>query len=130
MDFQETKSCFDNNIKFDKVFLINIKDELLEERVINRRVHIKSGRVYNLKSMPPKVDGLDDITGEPLTHRNDDKPEILKNRLIAYHEQTEPILDYLKFKGIDIIEIDGEAPINSQVEKVKNEMKKSVKNKI
>jgi adenylate kinase len=127
-NLKQAKSCFDNEIHFDKVFLIQIEDEMLAERIVNRRVHIPSGRVYNLKTMPPKVEGLDDVTGEQLTLRNDDRPDILKNRLLNYREQTEPILEYFKFKGINVIEINGVAPIEEQVEQVKREID-SVKRK-
>ncbi len=126
-NLKQTKSCFDNGIYFDKVFLLNVEDDVLEERIVNRRVHPASGRVYNLKTMPPKIEDKDDITGEPLVQRNDDRPEILKNRLQTYREQTEPILDYLKVKGINVIQIDATSPIEEQVEQIKKELKSSSK---
>jgi adenylate kinase len=129
-NLKQVKACFDNNIYFDKVFVIDVEDKILEDRILNRRVHIPSGRVYNLNTIPPKVEGLDDITGEPLTHRNDDRPEILKNRLETYREQTEPIIEYLKFKGKEIVLIDGASPIVEQVTHIKNEIKLVQKNKI
>lgn len=118
----QAKSCFDRNILFDKVFLIDVKDETLEKRIVNRRIHLPSGRVYNIETMPPKVAGKDDITGEELTHRNDDQPEILKKRLEVYQKQTAPIIEYLNFKGIDLIHINGEAPIQEQVDSIKKEI--------
>lgn len=126
-NLKQAKACFDNKLHFDKIFLLNVQDDVLEERIVNRRVHPGSGRVYNLKTMPPKVEGKDDVTGEPLVQRNDDRPEILQNRLKAYREQTEPILEYLKFKGINVVEIDATAPIEEQVAKVKEELKSSPK---
>ncbi|NCQ51655.1 nucleoside monophosphate kinase [archaeon] len=129
-NLKQAKSCFDNGVIFDKVFLIDVEDDILAERVINRRVHAKSGRVYNLKTMPPKVEGLDDVTGEPLMQRNDDRPEILERRLEAYKEQTQPILEYLKFKGIDVLNINGVALIDDQISQVRRELKKTSKNKI
>lgn len=129
-NLKQAKSCFDNNIIFDKIFLINIEDDLLMERIINRRVHIPSGRVYNLKTMPPKITGLDDITGDKLVLRNDDKPEILKKRLENYNEQTAPILDYFKFKGFKIIEVNASSPIINQINFIKNEINQNMKKKL
>lgn len=129
-NLKQTKTCFDNGLHFDKIFFLSVEDSLLEERIVNRRVHASSGRVYNLKTMPPKVEGKDDVTGEELVQRNDDKPEILRNRLQTYKEQTEPILEYLKFKGMDIVEIDATAPIEEQVTSVKKELKSSSKIKL
>jgi len=119
---KQADACFENNLKFDKIFLLNIDDEVLEERIIHRRVHPKSGRVYNVKTMPPKVEGQDDFTGEPLVQRNDDKPEVLKNRLKEYREQTEPIVKFLREKGMNIVELDASGPIEQQLLKVKEEL--------
>lgn len=129
-NLKQAKTCLDKNLNFEKVFLINVEDSVLEDRIVNRRVHLPSGRVYNLKTIPPKVEGLDDVTGEPLTHRNDDKPEVLQKRLATYREQTEPIIEYLKFNGVEIIEIDGSSPILEQVDKVKKEINNSKKLKL
>ena len=70
-----------DNHKIDKVFAFNMPDELLVERVTGRRLHKNSGRSYHIKFKPPKVEGKDDVTGEPLYHRKDDTEPILKNRL-------------------------------------------------
>lgn len=129
-NLKQAKACFDNGLHFDKIFMLNVEDEVLEERIVNRRVHPGSGRVYNLKTMPPQIEGKDDVTGEPLVQRNDDRPEILQNRLKAYREQTEPILEYFKFKGLNVIEIDAVSPIEEQVATVKEELKKAQKLKI
>jgi len=59
-----------------------------------------SGRVYNLVFNPPKVDGIDDETGEPLVQRDDDKPESVRNRLEVFQNVTEPVLDFYRKKGI------------------------------
>ncbi len=126
---KQASACFENGLKFDKIFLLNIDDEVLEERIIHRRVHQKSGRVYNVKTMPPKVEGKDDFTGEPLVQRNDDKPEVLKNRLKEYREQTEPIVEFLRKKGMNIIELDASGPIEQQLITVKDKLGRSNKPK-
>ncbi|MEG1056405.1 MAG: adenylate kinase, partial [Janthinobacterium sp.] len=64
------------------------------ERMDGRRSHPGSGRVYHVKFNPPKVDGIDDITGEPLIQRDDDKAETVKKRLDVYHNQTKVLLGY------------------------------------
>jgi adenylate kinase len=61
-----------------------------------RRVHLASGRTYHVIFNPPKTEGKDDVTGEPLIQRDDDKEETVRKRLQVYHEQTEPLIDYYK----------------------------------
>ena len=80
----------------DKVIEFNVDEKLLEERIVGRRIHKASGRSYHLKFNPPKVEGKDDITGEPLMHRADDTAEALHKRMGEYHEKTSPILNYYK----------------------------------
>jgi adenylate kinase len=78
--------------KIDKVVELKIDDSLLVERIEGRRIHKASGRSYHLKFNPPKVAGLDDITGDALIQRPDDNHEVLQKRMLAYHQQTSPIL--------------------------------------
>ena len=85
--------------QINKVFKFNIKDELLTERITGRRIHKPSGRSYHVKYNPPKVDGIDDVTGEPLIQRKDDTEAILVNRLKQYHTMTSPIADYYRNTG-------------------------------
>lgn len=89
-----------DGIKIDKAIEFNINDDLLVERISGRRIHEKSGRSYHLKFNPPKVEGKDDVTGEPLMQRKDDNEDALKKRLSDYHKMTVPILDYFREKGI------------------------------
>lgn len=84
----------DNGIHVDYVLEIDVPDDLIVERMCGRRSHPASGRVYHIKFNPPKVDDLDDITGEPLVQRDDDKPETVMKRLAVYHNQTEVLLGY------------------------------------
>jgi adenylate kinase len=100
-----------DNSKIDKVIEFNIRDELLNERITGRRVHKSSGRSYHVKYNPPKVDGIDDVTGEPIIQREDDKEDILKKRLGAYHEQTVPILDYYRSQN-KLVTLNAEESIN------------------
>lgn len=82
------------NISLDHVIEIVVPDSEIMDRLCGRRVHVASGRVYHIKFNPPKVDGIDDITGEPLIHRDDDKEQTIANRLAVYHQQTEPLVNY------------------------------------
>jgi len=82
------------NIKLDHVVEIAVPDEEIINRISGRRVHVASGRVYHIKFNPPLVNGIDDITGEPLVQRDDDREETVKKRLEVYHKQTEPLIQY------------------------------------
>jgi adenylate kinase len=81
-------------VAIDYVLEIDVPDEAIVERMSGRRVHAASGRTYHVKFNPPKVPGKDDITGDPLIQRDDDKEETVKKRLSVYHEQTEILLSY------------------------------------
>jgi adenylate kinase len=81
-------------INVDYVLEIDVPDESIVERMSGRRSHPGSGRVYHIKFNPPKVDNLDDLTGEPLIQRDDDKAETVMKRLSVYHNQTEVLLGY------------------------------------
>jgi len=84
----------DNGINVDYVLEFDVPDELIVERMSGRRSHPASGRVYHTKFNPPKVADVDDVTGEPLVQRDDDKEETVKKRLEVYHNQTEVLLGY------------------------------------
>ena len=81
-------------VKLDLVLEIDVPDDAIIERMSGRRAHLPSGRTYHLKFNPPKVDGKDDVTGEPLIQRDDDKVETVKKRLQVYQSQTRPLVDY------------------------------------
>lgn len=82
------------HIKLDHVIEIAVPDEEIISRISGRLVHLPSGRVYHKESHPPKKNWLDDVTGEPLIQRDDDKEETIKKRLAVYHQQTEPLINY------------------------------------
>ena len=81
-------------IKLDYVVEIAVDDSEIIERMSGRRVHLPSGRTYHVKFNPPKIAGKDDVTGEDLIQRDDDKEATVKTRLDVYHEQTEPLISY------------------------------------
>ena len=81
-------------VKLDYVLEIDVPDDVVRERVTGRRVHAGSGRVYHIKYNPPKVEGRDDVTGEPLEQRADDTLEKINTRLEKYHAETEPLIGY------------------------------------
>ncbi|MBP6367743.1 MAG: adenylate kinase [Nitrosomonas sp.] len=81
-------------VPIDFVVEIDVADAEIVKRMSGRRVHTASGRTYHIDFNPPKVDGKDDVTGESLIQRDDDKEETVRKRLEVYHEQTEPLIDY------------------------------------
>ncbi|KAG9068907.1 adenylate kinase [Linnemannia hyalina] len=84
----------------DTVVELAIDDNLLVSRITGRLIHVPSGRSYHKEFAPPKVPMKDDITGEPLVQRSDDNAEALQKRLVAYHKQTVPVVEYYKKKGL------------------------------
>src|SRR5205814_9803459 len=81
-------------VDIDNVVEIVVPDAVIVERMSGRRAHLPSGRTYHVKFNPPKVAGKDDVTGEPLVQRDDDKEETVKKRLEVYRAQTRPLVDY------------------------------------
>ena len=81
-------------VELDYVVEIAVDDSEIIERMSGRRTHPSSGRTYHVKYNPPKVAGKDDLTGEDLIQRDDDKEETVKKRLAVYHDQTKPLIDY------------------------------------
>lgn len=86
----------DAGVPIDAVVDIDVPDAEIIKRMSGRRVHLASGRTYHIVFNPPKVASTDDVTGEPLIQREDDKEETVKKRLDVYHAQTEPLVDYYK----------------------------------
>ncbi|MCA1928458.1 adenylate kinase [Rheinheimera sp.] len=85
-----------NGVMVDHVIEFDVPDDVIVERMSGRRVHPASGRVYHVSYNPPKVDGKDDLTGEDLVIREDDKEETVRKRLAIYHEQTELLVGYYR----------------------------------
>src|SRR3954462_13142503 len=82
------------NVPIDFVLEIDVADEEIIQRMSGRRVHPPSGRIYHVKFNPPRAEGRDDVTGEPLVLRDDDREETVKKRLDVYRAQTRPLVDY------------------------------------
>ncbi|MCU0613912.1 MAG: adenylate kinase [Desulfobacterales bacterium] len=83
-------------VAIDAVVDIDVPDAEIIKRMSGRRVHLASGRTYHIVFNPPKKEGKDDITGEDLIQRDDDKEETVRKRLDIYHSQTEPLVEYYK----------------------------------
>ncbi len=90
----QAEAMRDAGVKLDYVLEIDVPFEAIIERMSGRRSHPASGRTYHVKFNPPKVEGKDDITGEPLIQRDDDKEDTVKKRLEVYASQTRPLVDY------------------------------------
>jgi adenylate kinase len=86
-------------VELDYVIEIAVDDEEIIKRMSGRRVHMASGRSYHVVFNPPKVAGVDDITGEPLIQRDDDTEETVRKRLNVYHEQTKPLVGFYSAAG-------------------------------
>lgn len=86
-------------VNLDAVLEIKVEDEAIVQRMSGRRMHPNSGRTYHVLYNPPKVEGIDDETGDPLVQRDDDQEDTVRNRLNIYHEQTEPLVAYYQQWG-------------------------------
>ncbi|MGX2039580.1 adenylate kinase [Methylocaldum sp. MU1018] len=86
-------------VSIDHVIEIAVDDEEIVKRLSGRRVHPASGRTYHVVFNPPKIEGRDDVTGEPLIQRDDDKEDTVRKRLQVYHEQTKPLVGYYQQKA-------------------------------
>ena len=83
-----------DGVHIDHVVEIHVEDEDIIQRMSGRRVHPASGRTYHIQFNPPKAEGIDDESGEPLVQREDDNEETVKKRLQVYHAQTAPLIEY------------------------------------
>jgi adenylate kinase len=90
----QAEAMRDAGVAIDFVLEIDVPDAEIIERMSGRRVHVASGRTYHVKFNPPKTAGKDDVTGEDLIQRDDDKEETVRKRLEVYHSQTKPLVDY------------------------------------
>lgn len=107
-------------IEIDAVIEIDVPDTEIINRMSGRRAHLPSGRTYHIVYNPPLVNGKDDETDEDLVQREDDRPQVVKERLEVYHEQTAPLIHYyqaaaIENKALKYIKVDGTQPIE-QVE--------------
>jgi adenylate kinase len=118
----------DAGVEIDAVIEIDVPDSVIVERMSGRRVHPASGRTYHVVFNPPKVEGKDDETGEDLIQREDDKEEVVLDRLKVYHEQTEPLVSYYtneasKNPSLKYIKIDGTKHIDEVQKEILDNLK-------
>lgn len=90
----QAKGLLELELGIDKVIEISVGDDEIVERLSGRRVHSGSGRTYHVNYNPPAKDGVDNISGECLIQRDDDKEETVRNRLSIYHQQTKPLIKF------------------------------------
>lgn len=110
-------------IAIDHVIEIAVDDEEIVKRISGRRVHLASGRAYHVDYNPPKVTGVDDVTGEPLVLRDDDAEAIIRERLTVYHTQTEPLIGYYQaLTTPKFHRIEGNAPVDDVFQAVLQEI--------
>lgn len=104
-------------VKIDFVLEFDVADSVIVERMSGRRVHQPSGRTYHVVYNPPKVEGKDDVTGEELIIRQDDKPETVLDRLAVYHKQTKPLIAYYteeaRAGNTQYFRLDGTQPVEA-----------------
>ena len=117
-NIEQAKSLDQAGVSIDLVIYLKILEEQIIERMSGRRIHLASGRSYHTTFNPPKVDGKDDLTGEDLIQRSDDKPDVIKKRLEVYFNETEPMLDFYENKDIQFCEIDASEPVKAVTEKI------------
>ena len=94
----QAEALAQQNIQIDSVIEIKVEDAQIISRLAGRRVHLASGRVYHIVNNPPKQKNVDDLTGEPLIQREDDKEDTIKQRLEVYRKQTEPLVNFYQEK--------------------------------
>ena len=103
-------------ITVDFVLEFDVPDEIIVDRIIGRRVHAGSGRVYHVKYNPPKTENKDDVPGEELTIRKDDQEETVRKRLVEYHQLTAPLIQYYQkeaqMSDVKYNRIDGTRPVS------------------
>ena len=105
------KAVSELNDKIDYAINVDVKDDNIIRRMSGRRACLNCGATYHIVNVPPKKEGICDTCGSELVIRDDDKEETVKARLLAYHEQTQPLIDYYNNKGI-LKEVDGTKDMN------------------
>ncbi|WP_230656664.1 adenylate kinase [Psychrobacter sp. I-STPA10] len=95
----QAEALVDAGVDINHVVEISVPDDEIVNRLSGRRSHPASGRVYHIKHNPPKQEGIDDVTGEPLVQRDDDKEETIRERLSTYHQQTSSLVGFYQQKA-------------------------------
>ena len=122
----QAKILDDMGVSFSHVIEIVVEDDVIVNRMSGRRVHPGSGRNYHIDYNPPKIEGIDDESGEALIQREDDKPETVLKRLDVYHEQTEPLTNFYKEisskSELVYFSVDGSKSVNEVFANIKKEI--------
>ena len=113
-------------IQFTHVIEIHVDDEVIVNRMSGRRVHPGSGKNYHIEYNPPKVEGIDDETGETLIQREDDKPDTVLKRLSVYHDQTKPLSEFYKnhsnSSNLKYLKVDGSKTVDEVFELISSQI--------
>ena len=122
----QAKILDDMGVSFSHVIEIVVEDDVIVSRMSGRRVHPGSCRNYHIDYNPPKIEGIDDESGEALIQREDDKPETVLKRLDVYHEQTEPLTNFYKEisskSELVYFSVDGSKSVNEVFANIKKEI--------
>ncbi len=115
-------------VNVDYVIELAVDDSVIVERMSGRRAHLASGRTYHVVYNPPKVENQDDVTGEPLVVREDDKEETVRARLNVYHNQTAPLVDYYQTEAqqgsTQYLQFDGTKPMSEVSQNIEQALSK------
>jgi adenylate kinase len=121
----QAEAMRDAGVAIDAVVEIVVPDDDIVKRLSGRRSHPASGRVYHVVHNPPRVEGKDDVTGEQLIQRDDDKEETIRNRLATYHAQTEVLSSFYEtLDGTELIQVDGAQSIDGVRTAIAEELRK------
>ena len=122
----QAKQLSQMGIIFSHVIEIFVNDEEIVNRMSGRRVHPGAGRNYHIVHNPPQIEGVDDVTGESLVQREDDKPETVLKRLEVYHDQTKPLTDFYnslsKKDNIKFFRVDGSKHVEEVFKSISKEI--------
>lgn len=131
----QAEALTERGLHIDHIVNFVIDDEVIVERLSGRRVHAESGRVYHMINNPPKVPNKDDVTGDALIQREDDKEEVIRERLKVYHQQTEPVVKYYKNWALSgstdhphFVDVSAEAPVDSIQQHLLSQLQQTVHN--
>lgn len=124
---EQANALRENHIHIDAIVELMVDQEEVVRRISGRRVHPASGRTYHIIYHPPKVAGLDDVTGEPLIQRPDDKEETIRHRLKVYDQQTAPLIHFYRELSardprVKYIAVDGMLPVDEVRQEIFNQL--------
>lgn len=117
---QQAKALQSFGSPVDYVVYLDVTDESIVERLSGRRIHPASGRTYHVKLHPNNVD---DVTGEPLIQREDDKEHVVRERLAVYHQQTEPLIEWYQNQPVEFISVPAEGSVQDVQSAIEQELK-------